>query len=96
MLPPLLAALAYVTGDLSLLRDELRPDPRVAEPQGGLTDEQQAAARELALEALVRFRDGGSPPAAPPSERRAAGDHGVRPRHRGMGAYLPLLEEELA
>ena len=26
-LPPLLAALAYVTGDLSLLRDELRPDP---------------------------------------------------------------------
>ena len=28
-------------------------------PQGGLTDEQQAAARELAFDALVRFRDGG-------------------------------------
>ena len=25
--PPLLPALAYVTGDLSLLRDDLRPDP---------------------------------------------------------------------
>jgi len=25
--PPLLPALAYLTGDLSLLRDDLRPDP---------------------------------------------------------------------
>ena len=41
-IPPLLAALAYVTGDLSLLRDELRPDPTLlALPQGGLSEEQQ-------------------------------------------------------
>ena len=25
--PPLLAAVAHLTGDLSLLRDDLRPDP---------------------------------------------------------------------
>ena len=25
--PPLLPALAYATGDMSLLRDDLRPDP---------------------------------------------------------------------
>ena len=37
-MPPLLPALAYVTGDLSLLRDDLRPDPTLmALPQGGLT-----------------------------------------------------------
>ena len=44
--PPLLPALAYLTGDLSLLRDDLRPDPLLlAMPQGGLTDEQLAAGR---------------------------------------------------
>src|SRR5438093_759275 len=60
-IPPLLPALAYVTGDLSLLRDDLRPNAlMLALPQGGLDDAQLAAARELALEALVRFRDNGS------------------------------------
>src|SRR5581483_202203 len=58
--PPLLPALAYATGDLSLLRPELRCDPLLMTmPQGGLTEEQQATARQLAFEALVRFRDGG-------------------------------------
>src|SRR4029077_6007187 len=67
-LPPLLAALAYVTGDLSLLRDDLRPNPMLlALPQGGLSEEQQATARALARAALTRFRDGGSRPAPPPS-----------------------------
>ena len=42
-LPPMLPALAYATGDLSLLRENLRPDPLLfAMPQGGLTEEQQA------------------------------------------------------
>ena len=49
--PPLLPALAYLTGDLSLLRDDLRPDPiLLAMPQGGLTEAQHAEARELALD----------------------------------------------
>src|SRR4051812_4076685 len=40
---PLLPALAYATGDLSLLRDELRPDPLMFMlPGAGLTDEQAA------------------------------------------------------
>ena len=64
-LPPLLPALAYVTGDLSLLRDELRPDPMLfALPQGGLNEEQQATVRGLALATLMRFRDGGCSPGA--------------------------------
>ncbi|MEY2432366.1 MAG: 4-hydroxyacetophenone monooxygenase [Acidimicrobiaceae bacterium] len=52
-LPALLIALAQALGDLSLLRDDLRPDPaRVQEPAAGLTREQRAAARELAIESL--------------------------------------------
>ena len=80
-------ALAYVTGDLSLLRADLRPDPLlVGMPQGGLTDEQQAEARALALDALVAFRDGGCRPAPPPADDAAARDHGVRGRRRRDGA----------
>ena len=42
-IPPLLPALAYVARDLSLLRDDLRPDPLLfGMPQGGLTEDQQA------------------------------------------------------
>src|SRR4051812_36986336 len=96
-LPPLLPALAYATGDLSLLRDDLRPDPLLfGMPQGGLTDEQQAQVRQLALETLVRFRDGGCVPAGVPSD-----DDVLRVMEHAVGggrkaAYLPLLEDELA
>src|SRR4051812_27997279 len=60
-LPALLPALALVTGDFTLLRDDLRIDPTLMmEEQGGLTEEQQAAIRQLAVDTLARFRDGGS------------------------------------
>lgn len=96
-LPPLLPALAYATGDLSLLREELRPDPNlVALPQGGLTPDQQAKIRDLAVQALAHFRDTGSRPAPPPSEDQLLRmmEHTVGASD--MSAYLPLLEEELA
>jgi 4-hydroxyacetophenone monooxygenase len=96
--PALLPALAYLTGDLSLLRDGLRPDPiTLSMPQGGLTDAQQAEARAVALEVLIRFREGGCQPAAPPGRDEllqimefAVGGGA------DMAEYLPLLEEELA
>jgi 4-hydroxyacetophenone monooxygenase len=96
-LPPLLPALAHLTGDLSLLRDDLRPDPLlVGEPQGGFTPEQQDTIRALALDVLVRHRDGGNVAAPPPSDgdllRILEHTVGVE----GMAPYLPLLEEELA
>ncbi|MDQ1430519.1 MAG: 4-hydroxyacetophenone monooxygenase, partial [Actinomycetota bacterium] len=95
--PPLLPALAFLTADLGLLRDDLRPDPaRLALPQGGLTAAQQRAARALAFEVLVRFRDDGCVPAPPPSpaDQLRILEHVVG---GSIGAdYLPLLEEELA
>jgi 4-hydroxyacetophenone monooxygenase len=57
---PLLPAMAQLTGDLTLLRDDLRPDPNnVFDPTGGLTDAQIAEAHELAVQALIRTRDAG-------------------------------------
>ncbi|HEX4778412.1 MAG TPA: NAD(P)/FAD-dependent oxidoreductase [Acidimicrobiia bacterium] len=96
-LPGLLAALAYTTGDLSLLRDELRPDPtQMQDPQAGMSPAAQAEARELAFDALRWFRDAGCAPVPPPSTedlRRMmafiAGDDAVN------DDYLPLLREEL-
>jgi 4-hydroxyacetophenone monooxygenase len=96
-IPPLLPALAYATGDLSLLRDDLRPDPQLfGLPQGGLSDEQQAEVRRIALEALVRFRDGGCKPAPAPGDDDVLRIMEFAVGGAGMAAYLPLLEEELA
>jgi 4-hydroxyacetophenone monooxygenase len=95
--PPLLPALAYATGDLSLLRDELRPDPiLMGLPQGGLTNEQQAATRDLAFHALVRYRDDGCRPAPPPARDDLLRLVEYVVGGSGMDDYLPLLEEELA
>jgi 4-hydroxyacetophenone monooxygenase len=95
--PPLLPALAYATGDLGLLDPELRPDAAlVGMPQGGLSEEQQARARALALDALIRFRDEGCRPAAPPSDDGLLEIMQYTVGGAEMAAYLPLLEEELA
>jgi 4-hydroxyacetophenone monooxygenase len=95
-LPALLPALAYATGDLSLLRDDLRPNPLMfSQPQGGLTPEQQQAIREIALDALVRFRDQGCCPAPVPEEADVQRIMEFAVGGADMSAYLPLLEEEL-
>jgi 4-hydroxyacetophenone monooxygenase len=96
-LPPLLPALAYATGDLTILKDHLRPDPlMMAMPQGGLTDEQQAEIKATALEVLARFRDGGCVPASPPDEATTQRIMEFAVGGVEMADYLPLLEEELA
>ena len=95
--PPLLPALAYATGDLSLLQDDLRPDPlSFSMPQGGLSEVQLEKARQLAFEALVRFRDGGSRPAPAPSDEELLRIMEFAVGGADMASYLPLLEEELA
>ncbi|HEX6569337.1 MAG TPA: NAD(P)/FAD-dependent oxidoreductase [Acidimicrobiales bacterium] len=96
-LQPLLPALAYVTGDLSLLRDDLRPDPLMLSlPGGGFTDEQAAAVRDLALDVLIAFRDGGCRPAPVPSDQDVLRIMEFAAGGAEMADYLPLLEEELA
>ncbi|MGH9302535.1 MAG: FAD-dependent oxidoreductase, partial [Acidimicrobiales bacterium] len=94
---PLLVAVAYTTGDLSLLEEEFRPDPtRVLEPGAGLEADVQTRARARAAEALGRHRDAGSP--APvglgPDELRTLIAFLVGAED--LDRYLPLLEEELS
>ncbi len=96
-LPALLPALAQATGDPSLLREDLRPPGMVPGVlQGGMTDAQQAAAKDVALEALRRLRDGASS-----SPMRSVEDD-IRDATAWMtGApvsdeYIPFLIEELA
>ncbi|MFM8484657.1 MAG: NAD(P)/FAD-dependent oxidoreductase, partial [Actinomycetota bacterium] len=96
-LPALLPAIAHLTGDLSLLRPHLRPDPVLAaQEQGGLTPEQQSEIRSLAAAALRAFRDEG-------------GERTCRATTEDLGTlmsftvgtdvgpeYVPLMLEELS
>ena len=95
--PALLAALAQATGDLSLLRDDLRPDPdRLRDPGGGMSREQRLAARLLAAETLRRLRDG-EIAAEPTSDRGAL--RAIMEFALGepvSDSYFTLLLEELA
>src|SRR3954470_12226526 len=96
-LPALLPALALVTRDFSLLRDDLRIDPALMmEEQGGLTEDQQAAIRQVAFDAIVGYRDGGSVPGPPPTiddlDRILTYLAGGLP----SADYLPMMEEEVA
>ena len=60
-LPALLPALAHATGDYSLLVDALRPDgATLRDETSGLSPEQQAEIRRLALDTLIAVRDGGA------------------------------------
>src|ERR1700730_13568812 len=96
-LPGLLASLAQATGDLSLLREELRPAPtRMREPQGGLAPERIAEAKSLVLDALARFRDGGCTVAPPPDTEALRRMMAFAAGEAVTDDYLPLLREELA
>jgi 4-hydroxyacetophenone monooxygenase len=91
----LLAATAHVTGDLGVLRDELRPDPaRMREPQAGYSEAQQALARQIIVDALAALPSGHRPTRPDEQSLQAIIDFvsGVAVSER----YVPLLVEELA
>jgi 4-hydroxyacetophenone monooxygenase len=98
-LPSLLPTLAHLTGDLGVLKPELRPDTTsmVGDPSGFLGGEAAAhAARELALAVLAKYRDAGCPPPKPPSDdflrailKWLSPDANAEP-------YLPLIKEEIS
>lgn len=94
--PALLPALAALTGDLSILRDELRPDPAMMlMPDGGLDPERAAQGRALAFEVLTRWRDAGCPVAEPPTGADLAQLLAFAVGNDEIDEYLELFREEL-
>jgi 4-hydroxyacetophenone monooxygenase len=60
-IPALLAALAHALDEPAMIPDSLRPPNRrvpLPEPQGGLSEKQQAAARSLAVDGIARLLAG--------------------------------------
>jgi 4-hydroxyacetophenone monooxygenase len=93
----LLGALAHITGDLDVLRPELRPDAlKLREPNSGYSPDQLALAREVCLEALRTFRDelGGVP--ARPDDVAIRTIMEFTAGTELSDRYIPLLAEELA
>jgi len=103
-LPSLLAALAMLTGDHALIPDHLRPDiTALFDPNAGLTEADLDEARELAFEALRRYRDGGCVRAPDPDNDELLslmafliGDAGLLAQYReffieelGLGGHDP-------
>ena len=68
--PSLINALVHLTGDASLIRGSARPVSELfGDPQGGISETDQAEVRARALEALIAYRDAGCPQLpAPPVE----------------------------
>jgi 4-hydroxyacetophenone monooxygenase len=96
-IPSLLPTLAHITGDLSVLRADLRVDPTtVTMPQGGLSAAQLGIARELAHEVLVRFRDSGRAVAAYPKPGDLRTILEFMAGGYPIDNYLPMMKEELA
>ena len=67
--PALLCSMVHITGDPKWIRSELRPrSSMLNDYTGGMTEEEQAAARAWALPAILEFRDGGCVLPPPPSD----------------------------
>ncbi len=59
-IPSLMAALVHITGDLGIIRGDIRPvNNFFGDAQGGITEAQQAQIRALAFDVLRKYRDGG-------------------------------------
>jgi 4-hydroxyacetophenone monooxygenase len=93
----LLPAVAQLTGDLSVLRGDLQPDPdNIIDPQAGLSAAQVAEARQVALDALAAHRDAGSPPAPEPDTETLRRLMAFVVGESNVDDYFDLLAEELA
>jgi 4-hydroxyacetophenone monooxygenase len=94
---PLLAAVAHLTGDLALLRNDLRPDlAKVMLFDDGYSSEQVEQARRLAADALIRFRDGGCHAAPAPGREHLRALVEFVTGGALDDEHLTLFEEELA
>ena len=59
-IPALMVSLVHVTGNMNIIRGDIRPHARaLGDPHVGITEAQRASVRAQALEILKTYRDGG-------------------------------------
>jgi 4-hydroxyacetophenone monooxygenase len=93
----LLAAVAHISGDRSILSAELRPDlAKMREPNAGYTEAQLAESRERCLAGLRKLRDEQGGVAARPSDEEVRSIMEWLAGTEISERYIPLLAEELS
>ncbi len=93
--PSLMMAMVHLTGDTDILHGPIRPDINEIDVQGGLSSEQQAEIRELALKTLKVYRERGCtlpPPLSPETKLEMMSFLIGEPVPE---EYEPLLKEEM-
>lgn len=96
-IPTLIMSLVHITGDVKFLRGSIRPrTPYMGEAQGGLSEEEKASIRSVALQALKEFRDNGCRLPPPPSEEVVREMMNFLVGTQVPADYTPFVLEELA
>jgi 4-hydroxyacetophenone monooxygenase len=95
--PTLLMSLVHLTGDLGILRGAIRPHLAIlGDVQGSMTDEEKAAIRAQALDALRAYRERGCTLPPPPSPETIHEMMSFLVGQPIPAEYLPMMLEELA
>lgn len=96
-IPTLMMSLIHLTGDTSVLRGSIRPKVvMLGGFQGGLSEEEQASVRRMALEALKDYRDRGCTLPPQPSPQLVQEMMNFMVGARVGDEYVPMMLEELA
>ncbi len=96
-IPTLMMSMVHMSGDLGILRGEVRPRKAVmGEGQGGLGEPEKAAVRAAALDVIRDWRDRGCPPPEAPAPQIVHEMMSFMVGEPVPDEYVPMMLEELA
>jgi 4-hydroxyacetophenone monooxygenase len=94
--PALMMAMIQITGDTSLMDGDIRPKASLfGDGEGDLSREERARVRQMALDALAAYRDGGCKLPAAPDAATLQKMVDFMIGEAVPADYVPLLQEEL-